>query len=151
MTVHECSRGLLWIVRGWASVSSCTRQSPTTWCITGNLIINNMTCPVQFSRSVVSDSLRPHGLQHARPPCPSPTPGVYSNPCPLSQWCHPTVSSSVVPFSCLQSLPASGSFQMTQFFASGGQRIGPLVQICPLVRKVWIWWRQSGGKWEKTL
>ena len=79
----------------------------------------------QFSHSVVSDSLRPHGLQHARPPCPSPTPGVYPNPCPLSRWCHPAISSSVVPFSsCLQSFPASGSFQMSRFFASGGQRIG---------------------------
>ena len=69
---------------------------------------------VQFSCSVVSDSLRPHGLQHARPPCPSPTPGVYPNSCPLSQRCHSTVSSSVVPFSsCLQSFPASGSFQMS--------------------------------------
>ena len=80
---------------------------------------------VQFSCSVVSDSLQPHGLQHARPPCLSPTPGVYPNSCPLSQWCHPTVSSSVVPFSShLQSFPASGSFQMSQFFASGGQSIG---------------------------
>ena len=79
---------------------------------------------VQFSRSAVSDSLRPHGLQHTRPPCPSPTPGVYPNSCPLSQWCHPTISSSVVPFSCLQPFPASGSLQMTQFFASGGQSIG---------------------------
>ena len=74
---------------------------------------------VQFSHSVVSDSLRPHGLQHARLPCPSPTPRAYSNSCPLSQWCHPTISSSVVPFSfCLQSFPASGSFQMSQFFES---------------------------------
>ena len=79
---------------------------------------------VQFSLSVVSNSLQPHGLQHARPPCPSPTPGVYSNSCPLSQWCHPTISSSVIPFSHLQSFPASGSFQMSQFFASGGQSIG---------------------------
>ena len=80
---------------------------------------------VQFSCSVMSDSLRPHELQHARPPCPSPTPGVYSNSCPLSWWCHPTISSSVIPFSShLQSFPASGSFQMSQFFASGGQIIG---------------------------
>ena len=80
---------------------------------------------VQFSCSVMSDSLRPHGLQHARPPCPSPTPGVYPNSCPLSQWCHPTISSSVVPFSsCPQSFPASGSFPMSQPFASGGQSIG---------------------------
>ena len=79
---------------------------------------------VQFTRSVVSDSLQPHGLQHARPPCPSPTSRVYSNSCPLSQWCHPTISSSVVPFSHLQSFPASWSFQMSQFFTSGGQSIG---------------------------
>ena len=70
------------------------------------------------------DSLRPHGLQHARPPCPSPTPGVYPNSCPSSRWCHPTISSSVFPFSCLQSFPASGSFPMSQLFASGGQSIG---------------------------
>ena len=79
---------------------------------------------VQFSRSVVSDSLRPHGLQHVRPLCPLPTPGVYSNSCPWSRWYHPTISSSVVPFSRLQSFPASGSFPMSQFFASGGQSIG---------------------------
>ena len=79
----------------------------------------------KFIHSVVSDSLRPHGLQHARPPCPSPNSGVYPNSCPLSRWCHPTMSSSVVPFfSCLQSLPASGSSQMSQFFTSGGQSIG---------------------------
>ena len=80
---------------------------------------------LQFSRSVMSDSLRPHESQHARPPCPSPTPGVHPNPCPLSRWCHPTISSSVIPFSsCLQSFPTSGSFQMSQLFASGGQIIG---------------------------
>ena len=72
----------------------------------------------------MSDSLRPHGLQHARPPCPSPTPGVHSNPCALSQWYHPTISSSVLPFSCPQSFPASGSFPMSQFFTPGHQRIG---------------------------
>ena len=80
---------------------------------------------VEFSLSVVSDSLQPHGLQHTTSPCPSPTPRVYSNLCPLSRWCHPTISSFVVPFSsCLQFFPASGSFQMSQFFASGGQSIG---------------------------
>ena len=80
---------------------------------------------VQFSHSVVPNSFRPHGLQHARPPCPSPTSGVYSNSCPLSQRCHPTISSSVDPFSsCLQTFLASGSFQMSQFFTSGGQSIG---------------------------
>ena len=77
---------------------------------------------VQFSHSVISDSLWPHELQHARPPCPSRTPGVYPNSCPLCWWCHPTISSSVVPFSsCPQSFLASGSFQMSQLFTSGGQ------------------------------
>ena len=80
---------------------------------------------VHFSRSVVSDSLQSHELQHARPPCPSPTPGAYSNSCPLRRWCHPTISSSVIPFSSrLQSFPASGSFQMSRFFASGSQSFG---------------------------
>ena len=80
---------------------------------------------VEFSRSVVSDSLWPHESQHARPPCPSPVPRVYSNSCPSSGWCHPAISSSVVHFSsCPQSLPASGPFPMSQLFASGGQRIG---------------------------
>ena len=79
----------------------------------------------QFSCSVVSDSLWPHEPQHARPPCPSPTPGVYPNPCPSSRWCHPAISFSVVPFSsCPQSLPASGYFPMSQLFAQGGQSIG---------------------------
>ena len=80
---------------------------------------------VQFSRSVMSNSLRPHESQHARPPCPSPTPGVHSNSCPSSWWCHPAISSSVIPFSsCPQSLPASGSFPMSQFFTWGGQSTG---------------------------
>ena len=79
---------------------------------------------VQFSCSVVSDSLQLHGLQHTRPHCPLPTPGACSNSCPSSWWCHPTISSSVIPFSsCLQSFPASGSFPMSQFFALGGQSI----------------------------
>ena len=85
-------------------------------------------CCSLFSHSVVSDSLRPHGLQHTRPPCPSPTPRVCSNSCPLSQWCHPTISSSVAPFSsCPQSFPASGSFPVSQLFSSRGQSIGPSV------------------------
>ena len=88
---------------------------------------------VQFICSVVSYSLWPHGLQHARPPCPSPTPGVYSNSCPLSWWCHPTISSSVIPFSShLQSFPASGPFPMSQFFASGGQSIGVSASVSVL-------------------
>ena len=102
---------------------------------TGNILDKSIPHPwiafsfprhsVQFSRSVMSDSSQPHEPQPARPPCPSPTPGVYTNSCPLSRWCHPTISSSVVPFSSrLQSFPASGSFQMSQFFTLGGQIIG---------------------------
>ena len=80
---------------------------------------------VLFSRSVVSNSSRPHESQHAKPPCPSPIPGVYSNSCPSSQCCHPAISSSVIPFSsCPQSFPASGSFPMSQLFVWGGQSIG---------------------------
>ena len=90
-----------------------------------HFILEQFYRKVQFSCSVVSDTLWPHGLQHTRPPCPSPAPGVYPNSCPLSQWCHPTISSSVIPFSSrFQSFPASGSFQMSQLFASGGQSIG---------------------------
>ena len=87
-----------------------------------------------------SNSLWPHGLQHTRPPCPSSTHGVYSDSCPLSQWCHPTISSSVVPFSsCLQSFPASGSFQMCQFFTSSGQSIGvsALASVLPMNIQDW--------------
>ena len=95
---------------------------------------------VQFSRSVMSDSLWPHGLQHAKPPCPSPTPGVYSNSCPLSWWCHPTILSSLVLFSfCLQSFPASGSFQMSWFFTSGGQSIGVSASTSVLPMNIQDW------------
>jgi len=100
---------------------------------------------VQFSRSVVSDSLQPHESQHARPPCPSPTPGVHSNSCPSSRWCHPAISSSVVPFSsCLQSLPASESFPMSQFFAWGGQSTGVSVLASFLPKKSQGW---SPSEW----
>ena len=97
-------------------------------------------CSVQFSRSVMSEYLRPHGLQHARLPCPSPDPRVYSNSCPLSQWCHPTISSSVIPFSFrLQSFPATGSFPMSQFFASGGQSIGASASASVLPMNIQGW------------
>ena len=90
-----------------------------------NILLRDWFTSVQFSRSVVSDSLRPHESQHARPPCLSPTPGVYSNSCPSRWWCHPAISSSVVPFSsCPQSLPASESFPVSQLFTGGGQSIG---------------------------
>ena len=95
---------------------------------------------VQFSRSGVSDSLRPHELQYTRPPCPSPSPGDHSNSCPLSRWCHPAISSSVVPFSsCPQSLPASGSFPMSQLFAWGDQSIGvsALASVLPMNTQDW--------------
>ena len=88
-------------------------------------LITEAIASVQFSRSVVSDSLQPHESQHTRPPCPSPTPGVHSNSCPSSWWCHPAISSSVVPFSsCPQSLPASESFPKSQLFTWGGQSTG---------------------------
>ena len=95
---------------------------------------------VQFSCLAVSASLRPHELQHARPPCPSPTPGVHPNPCPSSQWCHPTISSSVVPVSsCPQSFPASRSFQMSQLFTWGGQSIGVSASASVLPRNIQYW------------
>ena len=93
---------------------------------------------VQFSRSVVSESLQPHGLQYDRPPCASLTPGVYPNLCPSSWWCHPAISSSVVPFSCPQSFPASGSFQMSQF-SSGGQSIGVSASASVLPMNIQDW------------
>ena len=91
----------------------------------------------EFSHSVVSDSLRPHEPQHARLPCPPPTPGVHPSSCPLSRWCHPTISSSVVPFSCPQSLPASRSFQMSRLFTSGGQSIGVSASVLPMNTQDW--------------
>ena len=105
-----------------------------------------------FSRSVVSDSLQPHGLRHARLPCPAPTPGVYLNSCPSSQWCHPTISSSVVPFSsCLQSCPASGSFPMSQFFASGGQSIGVSASASVLSMNIQDWSPLGWTDWISLL
>ena len=103
---------------------------------------------VQFSHSVVSDSWQPNGLQHARPPCPSPTAGVYPNPRPLSQWCHPTIFSSVVLFSsCPQSFPASGSFQMSELYASGVQSIGvsASTSVLPMNTQDWSPLGWTGG------
>ena len=103
---------------------------------------------VQFSHSVMSDSLRPHGVQHARLPCPSPTPGIYSNSCPLSWWYHPTISSSVTPFSsCLQSFPTSGSFQMSQLFALGGQSIGVSASASVLPMNIQDWFPLGWTGW----
>ena len=109
----------------------------------------------QLSHSVKSlshASLQPHGLPHARPPCPSPTPRVYSNSSPLSQWCHPTISSSVDPFSsCLQSFPASGSFLMSQFFISGGQRIGVSASNSVLPKNTQDWSPLEWTGWTSLL
>ena len=102
----------------------------------------------QFSYSVVSYSWWPHGLQHARPPCSSSTPGVHSNSCPLSRWHHPTISSSVIPFSsCLQSFPASGSFQMRQLFTSGGQSIGVSASASVLPMNIQDWFPLEWTGW----
>ena len=121
-------------------------------CANYQLIASHQLCVhslfYQFSRSVVSNSLRPHGLQHARLPCPSPTRRVYSNSCPLSWWCHPTISSSVVPFSsCLQSFPASGSFQKSQFFTSGGQSIGVSALATVLSMNIQDWFLLGWTCW----
>ena len=104
---------------------------------------------VQFSCSVVSNSLWPHELQHARPPCPSTTPGVYSNSCPLSQWHHPIISYSVVPFSsCLQSLPGAGSSPISQFFTSGGQSIGVSASTSVLPMTIQNWFPLGWTGWR---
>ena len=118
-----------WVAYPFSSGSSQPRNWTGVSCIAGrfftNWAIREALSSVQFSHSVVSDSLRPHELQHARPPYPSPTPGVHSDSRPSSQWCHPSISSSVVPFSSgPQSLPALGTFPMSQLFAWGGQSIG---------------------------
>ena len=103
-------------------------------------LLKSQFTSVQFSRSVMSDSLRPHESQHTRPPCPSPTPGVHPNSCASSRWCHPAILSSFVPFSsCPQSLPASGSFPMSQLFAWGGQSIGVLASASVLPMNTQDW------------
>ena len=102
---------------------------------------------VPFSHSVVSSSLWPHGLQHTRLPCPSPSPGVYSNSYPLSWWCHPTMSSSVSRFSCVQSFPASGSFQMSQFLVSGGQNIGVSASASVFPMNIQDWFPLGCTSW----
>ena len=105
-----------------------------------NIFFTCNVSSVQFSCSVVSNSLWPHESQHAKPPCPSSTPRVHSNSCPSSQWCHPAISSSVIPFSsCPQSLPASGSFPMSQFFTWGGQSIGVSASASVLPMNIQDW------------
>ena len=118
------------------------------WLFIQRLLGNLQNNSVQFSRSVVSDSLRPHESQHTRPPCPSPTPGVHANSCPSSRWCHPAISSSVGPFSsCPQSLPASESFPMSQLFAWGGQRIGVSASASVLPMNTQDWYSLEWTSW----
>ena len=141
-----------WVAISFSKGSSCPRDqicnSPVGWWILYHWatreaqrgkLDNIKIQSVQFSCSVVFDSLRPHGLQHARLPCPSPTPRACLKLCPSSQWCHTTISSFVVPFpSCLQFFPASGSFQMSQFFTSGGQCIGASASVLPMNIQDWF-------------
>ena len=110
------------------------RKLHSSWWIMLELGFKLPYVSVQFNHSFVSDSLQPHELQHNGPPCPSPTPGVYANSCPLSRWCHLTILSSVVPFStCLQSFPASWYFQMSQLYTSGGQnRVSASTSVLPM-------------------
>ena len=154
--------GLLWTTRKFGTLLSCVSSNLETnlaavlymeerwdlrmppWRLPSSL------WPVPFSLWVVYDSLRPHGLQHARLLCPSPTPGTCSDSCPSSQWCHPAISSSLVPFSsCLQSFPASGSFLMSQFLASGGQNIGSSVPVMATYLKMLL--MGSAGIWSLSL
>ena len=134
MDLYGCKVSTFLCVKWYDINSKCEKLR-----ILVSLEILQVWSSVQFSCSVVSDSLRLHGLQHTKLPCPSPTPGVYSNSCPLSWWCHPTISSSVIPFSsCPQSLPASGSFPVSQFFASGGQSIGLSALVLPVNIQDWF-------------
>ena len=119
----------------WYQFSTVFLKMFSSWGSTSQLVFSS----VRFTRSVVSDSLRSHESQHARPPCPPPTPGVHSDSRPSSQWCHPAISSSVIPFSCLPSFPASGSFQMSQLFVSGGQSIGVSASTSVLSMNIQDW------------
>ena len=121
---HVIKRSLLPERKAMTNLDSILKSWDITL-LTKVCLVKAMIFPVHFSCSLMSDSLRPQGLQHARPPCPSPIPGPCLNSCPSSQWCHPTISSSIVPFSsCSQSFPASGSFLMSRLFTSGSQSTG---------------------------
>ena len=136
---HEFKRHLLLGRKALTNLDSILKSRDITL-VAKVCIVKAMVSPVQFSGSVVSDSLQLHGLQHTRLPCPSPIPRACSNSCPLTQGCHPTISSSVIPFSsCLQSFPASGSFPMSQFFASGGQSIGASASASVLPMNIQGW------------
>ena len=146
MYLFGCTRSLLLQVAS----SSLTKPGPPVlgaWNLS-HWTTRGVPFSVQFSCSVMSNSFRPHGLQHARLPCPSPTPKVCSNSCPSSQWCHSTTSSSVVPFSfCLQSSPASGSFPMNQIFTSGGQSIGVSASASVLPMNIQDWFPLGWTGW----
>ena len=136
-TLHFISKTIHWIFHSWE----------VSW-FKANDTSRHFYHSVQFSCSVVSDSLRPHGLQRARLPCPSPTSRAYSNSCPSSWWCHPTISFSVIPFpSCLQSFPALGSFTMSQFFASGGQSTGVSASASVLPMNIQDWFPLGWTGW----
>ena len=133
----KISNTLLYLSKALTKISNCSI-----------IYISSQTSSVQFSCSVISGSLWPQELQHARLPCPSPTPGACSNSCPLSRWCHSTISSSVIPFSfCLQSFPVSGSFPMSQFFTSGGQSIGVSASTSVLPMNIQDWFPLGWTGW----
>ena len=126
----------------------CSPHISQSECFTNRPHLSWRLSSVQFSCSVMSDSLWPHGLRHARPPCPLSTPWVYPNSCPLSQWCHPIISSSVVPFSsCLQCFPASGSFPMSLLFASCGQSFGASASASVLPVNIQDWFPLRWTGW----
>ena len=155
-SVHGVSlvRVLEWVAISFSQGSSWPRDR-TYFSFFGSWILyhwaareGNHVKDCQFSHSVVSEYLRPHGLQHAKLPCPSPTPGAYSNSCPSSRWCHPIISSSVIPFSsCLQSCPASGSFPVSLFLASGGQRIEVSASALILPMNIQDWFPSGWTGW----
>ena len=131
---------ILFLLSSLCGTCSTCQGHPTHFFINNMNSVSHTLYISQFSCSVVTDSLQPHGLQHARLPCPSPTPRAYSDSCPLCWWCHPIVSSSVVPFSShLQSFPASGSFPMSWFSSSGGQSIGASASASVLPINIQDW------------
>ena len=145
------ARILEWVAMLSSRGSSWPRDQTRVYHIAGRFFTMGISS-VQFSRSVVSDSLRPRELQHARPPSPSRTPRVYSNSCPSSRWCHPAISSSVVPFSsCPQSLPASGSFPLSQLCAWGGQSIGVSASASVLPKNTQDWSPSGCTDWLSLL
>ena len=149
-TVHGIlqARILEWVVFSFSRGSSQPRdQTQVSW-IAGRFFTSWTTSSVQFSHSVLSDSLRPHELQHTRPPCPSPTPRVHANSRPSNRWCHPAISSSVVPFSsCPRSLPVSESFPMSQLFAWGGQSTGVSALASFLPKNIQDWFPLEWTGW----